>query len=202
MNILKPLGAALALVLAISGPVHADAPERIVFVRHGEKPPLGLGQLDCQGLNRALALPPVIAALIGRPAAIFAPDPAAQKRDGGIAYDYVRPLATVEPTAIALGLPVHADLAVDDIVGLQQALEQPAYRQASILVGWEHHLIDEAVRRMVAAHGGPAGDVPNWRDDDYDSIYLVRLAWTGGGATARFEVAHEGLNGQPTACPH
>jgi hypothetical protein len=29
-------------------------------VRHGEKPPHGLGQLDCRGLNRALALPALI----------------------------------------------------------------------------------------------------------------------------------------------
>ena len=36
------------------------AAETIVFVRHGEKPEAGLGQLNCQGLNRALALPSVI----------------------------------------------------------------------------------------------------------------------------------------------
>src|ERR1700730_4025255 len=52
-----------------------DAVETIVLVRHGEKPDKGLGQLDCQGLNRALALPPVIAKTFGRPSAVFAPDP-------------------------------------------------------------------------------------------------------------------------------
>ncbi len=52
--------------------------ETIVFVRHGEKPAAGLGQLDCQGLNRALALPPVIAAF-GKVDAIFAPNPSQQK---------------------------------------------------------------------------------------------------------------------------
>ena len=38
-----------------------DATQTLVFIRHGEKPDEGLGQLSCQGLNRALALPPVIA---------------------------------------------------------------------------------------------------------------------------------------------
>ena len=79
-----------------------------VLVRHGEKPDKGLGQLDCQGLNRALALPPVIAKTFGRPSAIFAPDPSRQKQDDGVSYDYVRPLATIEPTAIFFGLPVNA----------------------------------------------------------------------------------------------
>jgi hypothetical protein len=51
------------------------AAETIVFVRHGEKPEGGLGQLSCQGLNRALALPSVIADSFGRPEAIFAPNP-------------------------------------------------------------------------------------------------------------------------------
>jgi hypothetical protein len=85
-----------------------DAVETIVLVRHGEKPDKGLGQLDCQGLNRALALPPVIAKTFGRPSAIFAPDPSRQKQDDGVSYDYVRPLATIEPTAIFFGLPVNA----------------------------------------------------------------------------------------------
>src|ERR1700730_8403568 len=71
-----------------------------VLVRHGEKPDKGLGQLDCQGLNRALALPPIKAKTFGRPSAVFAPDPSQQREDYAVSYDYVRPLATIEPTAI------------------------------------------------------------------------------------------------------
>ena len=36
------------------------AGETIVLLRHGEKPPTGLGQLTCKGLNRALALPSLL----------------------------------------------------------------------------------------------------------------------------------------------
>ena len=64
------LGAAL---VAMAVPALAARVETIVFVRHGEKPEAGLGQLSCQGLNRALALPAVIRAKFGRPDAIFAP---------------------------------------------------------------------------------------------------------------------------------
>ena len=67
------------------GPVLADAPpstETILFVRHGEKPAGGLGQLSCQGLNRALALPGVIARKYGRLDAVFAAVPSRLKEDG------------------------------------------------------------------------------------------------------------------------
>ncbi len=62
----------------------ADGVETIILIRHGEKPHDGLGQLNCQGLNRALALPAVIAKKYGGPGAVFAPDPAQQKEDDGV----------------------------------------------------------------------------------------------------------------------
>ncbi|MBV8662450.1 MAG: hypothetical protein JO107_05060, partial [Hyphomicrobiales bacterium] len=120
------IAAALAAsVIALAGgPARSQGPvETIVFLRHGEKPALGLGQLDCRGLNRALALPKVIAAAFGKPDAIIAPDPADQKRDAGQSYDYVRPLATIEPTAVAFGLPVEARIGFADVDALQASLE-------------------------------------------------------------------------------
>jgi hypothetical protein len=105
-----------------------DAVETIVLVQHGEKPDKGLGQLDCQGLNRALALPPVIAKTFGRPSAVFAPDPSQQREDYGVSYDYVRSLATIELTAIFFELPVNASFGVSNTDGLRAALEQPLWR--------------------------------------------------------------------------
>jgi hypothetical protein len=195
------IGALLAAGLC--GPVAAapSASETIVLVRHGEKPALGLGQLDCQGLNRALALPVVIARDFGKPAAIFAPDPAQKKDDLGQAYDYVRPLATTEPAAIAFGLPIHADIGVSNIAGLRQALEAPAYHGAFVLVAWEHSDIVDLVRAMMKAHGGDPAAIPNWNGRDFDSIFVVRLTWAGEAATIQFQKRAEGLNGQPKACP-
>jgi hypothetical protein len=96
----------------VKADTNAATTETIVLLRHGEKPPGGLGQLNCRGLNRALALPTVIAKQFGKPDAIFAPDPAETKLDAGQPYDYVRPLATIEPTAIAFGLPVDTSIGV------------------------------------------------------------------------------------------
>jgi hypothetical protein len=198
------MSSALFGVLALLGALPARAApttETIVLIRHGEKPEAGFGQLDCQGLNRALALPALIKREFGRPDAIYAPDPSDAKPDKGIAYDYVRPLATVEPTAIAMGLPVHASIGGTHIDRLQQALELPAYRGALVLVAWEHVEIDKLVRRMMTDHGGNPNAVPDWKGSDFDSIYVVRLSWTGDKATAAFERRPEHLDGQSTVCP-
>lgn len=191
----------LALTLDGTPAWSDDAAETIVFVRHGEKPDKGLGQLDCRGLNRALALPPVIAKTFGRPSAIFAPDPSQQKEDDGVSYDYVRPLATIEPTAIFFGLPINASFGFSNTNGVRAAIELPLYRNAVVLVAWEHRQIETMARALLAAHGGDPALVPKWDKDDFDSIYVVTLTGTGDAAKAKFAHEREGLDGQPDACP-
>jgi hypothetical protein len=199
LAIWKSIIAALALSGAMAAGAYAEpAGERIVFVRHGEKAREGLGQLNCRGLNRALALPAVIAAQFGKPDAIFAPNPADQKKDNGKPYDYVRPLVTIEPTAISFGLPIHADIGFADVAGLRKALEAPEYRGALVVVAWEHRLIDVVVRDLLAAHGGDPKLPPTWAEDDYDSVDVVTI---DADSHATFAHLQEGLDGQPETCP-
>jgi hypothetical protein len=122
---------ALLMVVTLSARAASDDVETIVMVRHGEKPLAGLGQLDCQGLNRSLALPHVIESRYGQPDFIFAPDPAKQKDDRGTKYDYVRPLATIEPTAIYFGLPVNTSIGFSKTGDLREALLSPQYRMGT-----------------------------------------------------------------------
>ncbi|HWX67297.1 MAG TPA: hypothetical protein VNZ27_12820 [Rhodanobacter sp.] len=196
---LNALVAALALTLLM--PVaHAD--QTIVFLRHGEKPALGLGQLNCQGLNRALALPQVLQAKFGTPTAIYAPDPGSTAKDKGVDYDYVRPLATIEPTAIRLGLPVNMSFGLRQIQQLEQDLLKPTYSSATIYVAWEHNLAQQAAQHLVTAAGGKTQQVPAWAADDFDSLYVLRLKWQDGKpVSVRFEKEAEGLNHQSTECP-
>jgi hypothetical protein len=175
--------------------------ETIIFVRHGEKPAQGYGQLNCQGLNRALALPAVIAAKFGKPDLIYAPDPGQQKDDSGHPYYYIRPLATIEPTAIQFQMPVQTPYGFAQIDQLGTALVNPANRNKLIVVAWEHKLIVKLLRQMMAAHGGNAADVPKWQSDDFDSIYIVKLDWQSGTARASFKHDQQGLNGRATDCP-
>jgi hypothetical protein len=200
MTILPRLCASALTSLAIvcaGGARAADAPERIVFIRHGEKPAAGLGQLDCRGLNRALALPAFFAKTFGKPDAIFAPNPSVEKKDDGQLYDYVRPLMTIEPTAIAFGLPIHAEIGFADVAGLRAALEAPEYRRALIFVAWEHNLIEVVARDLMRAHGGDPNAVPPWRHADFDGVDVITIA----GGKASFARLTEGLDGQPETCP-
>ncbi len=191
---------------ALAAPRRADADERatetILFIRHGEKSPEGFGQLSCKGLNRALALAGRLQARFGAIDAVFAPNPSPQKQDGALAYDYVRPLATVEPTAIRLGLPVHAALGYGDGDKLIAALQAPDYRNARVLVAWEHHAMQAIVPRLLAEFGGDAALVPKWHGDDFDSIWRVTVTRDAGGrASVAFAHEHQDLDGQSDVCP-
>jgi hypothetical protein len=192
---------AMAINLSSAFAAQPAATETIVLIRHGEKPDIGLGQLNCQGLNRALALPAVIARQFGRPDAIFAPNPSEAKSDHGQPYNYVRPLATIEPTAIWYGLPIDASIGVSNLDGLRRKLDDPAYRASLVLVGWEHNEIVNLARLLMVDHGGDPAIVPGWKATDFDSIYVVSITRTSEGSTVSFEHRYEGLNGLPTACP-
>ena len=181
--------------------------QTIVFIRHAEKPKGGFGQLTCQGLNRALALAPMIAQSFGKPDAIFAPNPGHPKMDAGVPYDYVRPLATVEPTAVLFGLPVDVSLDLYDTRGLVAALEKRRARdrEVFILVAWEHKQIASMVRAILSSHGADEAaikQIDDWDRNDFDSMYVVAVAQLKDGTRATFEHKHEGLDGQPNTCPH
>ena len=193
--------AVLFAVGARAQALQLPARETIVFVRHGEKPDLGFGQLSCQGRNRALALPAVLQAKVGAPAALFAPDPAEQKEDAGKSYSYVRPLATIEPAAIRFGLPVDVHYGFRDIDKLKLALEQPIFHRAVVVVAWEHHMIDALATSLMATHGGGEEAVPKWHSADFDGIYVVAIDWSVSPAKAVFARERENLDGLSQACP-
>ena len=178
-----------------------DGIETIVCIRHGEKPAAGLGQLTCQGLNRALRLPQVLIEKFGNPDFIFAPDPNEVNHDPAGDFCYVRPLATIEPTAIRCGLPVNTHFGFTDIAGLEQELSKPAYTGATVFVAWEHRYLDNFVKEMVNSSGGDASQVPGWPGNDFDSIFVIRLAHNGKGTTANFARDSEGLDNLSIDCP-
>ncbi len=192
------LAAAFILSCALlSVPVQADT--TIVIVRHAEKPPRGLGQLTCQGLNRSLALAPLLISRYGKPLAIFAPNPAEQKNDNGIPYPYIRPLATVEPLAIRVGLPVTISWGMTDVEPLAIFLDKaPA---GTYVLGWEHHWGESLAKLLLARQGGNPDEVPKWADTDFDSIYVIRFNKDDKGLRqAHFSVEKEGLDGLPNQC--
>jgi hypothetical protein len=191
----------LCLRAQTNSPVAAAGPavETLVCLRHGEKPPGGLGQLNCRGLNRALALPDVLLKKYGQPQFIFAPSPN-EKIDGDPGYYYVRPLMTIEPTAVRCGLPVNTGFGYLQIKGLENELGKPPYQNATVFISWEHVLLHDFVKNIMKDNGGNPSQVPNWSGKDYDSIYLVKITRSGGHTSVSFTLDHEGLNNLGDDC--
>ena len=180
----------------------ATAVETIVFLRHGEKPEQEIGQLNCQGLNRALALPRGLTSKFGKPDYIFAPTTSRMSNIvGGVGYNYLRPLATIEPTAIELGMPVDTDFAYTDIDGLRSELTGQKYQNALIFVAWEHHELENVVKQLVSEFHGNPDEVPHWKGKDFDSLYIVRITSRDATKSVAFTQDHEGLSNLSTDCP-
>src|SRR5689334_8021032 len=105
----------VAMVIGVCAAADAaTTTQTIVFFRHGEKPPGGYGQLTCQGFNRAIALHDVLVGRYGKPTYLFATNPMPKMSDPAGTFFYVRPLATIEPTAIRLGMAVNARYGYND----------------------------------------------------------------------------------------
>ena len=191
----------LSALLLSAGLAQAQpAPQTtVVILRHAEKPEAGLGQLNCKGLNRALALAPLLLSRYGRPNAIYAPNPAQPKNDKGILYAYIRPLATIEPTAVRAGLPVQIAHGMEAIQPLAaQLLAQPP---GLYFVAWEHHWAQTLARSLVATFGGNSADVPVWDDADFDSLYVLRLRQDAQGRrSVDFRHEQQNLNALPEEC--
>ena len=190
----------VVLLLCINVSVNANADSTIVILRHGEKPTLGLGQLSCQGLNRALALSKILLSRYGNPIAIYAPNPAIKKDDKGVPYAYVRPLATIEPLAIRAGMPVSIDWELTDIEALATKLLER--EEGTQVVAWEHHWAEKLARQLFSSTGGNPDEVPRWLDDDFDSLFVIRLSRDSSGKRqVTFAHEQEGLVDLPAACP-
>jgi len=173
-----------------------DKGETLVLIRHGEKPLSNLGQMNCRGLNRSLALPAMLVGRYGRPDYLYAPNPSVQiKSKDGTAYSYVRPLATIEPTAIQLEMPVNAQIGYNQLDALQQELVQPAYAGKLIFVAWEHVKLRDFALQMLKAYGDSTMTVPEWPNSDYETIYVFHITRAGkdGAPRATLEIQKEGL---------
>jgi hypothetical protein len=79
---------------------------------------------------------------------------------------------------------------------LETELERPEYRNALVVVAWEHKIIETIVQNLPSANGDRT-TVPNWHGDDVDVIFVVTISLTGDATNAVFARKHQGLDGQP-----
>lgn len=170
--------------------------QTIVFLRHGEKPRYDFGQLTCQGLNRALALPEVLVKKFGKPDYIFAPNPYFR----GIYY-YVRALTTIEPMAISLGLPVQTQYQFYHDDALIKELLSPKYHRSVIFICWEHLYIIRIAKKIMSTLKANPDDIPWWSENDFDSLYVIKIDWVTKRPIVKFIHDQERLNNQSRHCP-
>jgi hypothetical protein len=147
-----------------------------------------------------MALPKVLLAKYGVPQFVFAPDPTQTINEYGGDYCYVRPLATIEPTAVYCGLSVNTQFGFTQIAALEAELQKSAYQNATIFIAWEHLFLDTFAQDVVQAYGGDPAQVPAWADTDYDSIFLIQITGNQGQQSVAFTLDHEGLDNLSGEC--
>ncbi|RAS31752.1 MULTISPECIES: hypothetical protein [unclassified Pseudomonas] len=194
----------LALEVVESRAQPVDGTQTLVFLRHAEKPGEGLGQLNCQGLNRALDLATLLPERFGKADYVFAANPSRHVEEGSQdqSYSYIRPLMTITPSAIRLGLPVNIEFAANDTDELADELVSEKYRNATVYTAWGHGYLPELINAVAGkALGDKRVITEDWNGDDFDSLYVLTLTWHDGKASLLSRNVRQGLNGGAHSCP-
>jgi len=182
----------------------ADGTQTLVFLRHAEKPEEGLGQLNCQGLNRALDLASMLPERFGKADYVFAANPSRHVEEGSKqeSYSYIRPLMTITPSAIRLGLPVNIDYGANDTEALADELLRDKYRNATVYTAWSHGYLPELINTVAGkALGDQRVITEDWNGDDFDTLYVLKLTWHDGKASLLSRNVRQGLDGRARGCP-
>ncbi|WP_445672074.1 histidine phosphatase family protein [Pseudomonas inefficax] len=202
--VLTAVAVPLALEAVESRAQPVDGTQTLVFLRHAEKPGEGLGQLNCQGLNRALDLATVLPERFGKADYVFAANPSRQVEEGSKdeSYSYIRPLMTISPSAIRLGLPVNIDYGANDTDELADELLSDKYRNATIYTAWSHGYLPELINTVAGkALGEEQVITEDWSGDDFDTLYVLTLTWHDGKPSLLSRNVRQGLNNGAHSCP-
>ncbi|WP_414902974.1 histidine phosphatase family protein [Pseudomonas sp. IT-P260] len=181
-----------------------DGTQTLVFLRHAEKPAGGLGQLNCQGLNRAIELSTLLPEKFGKADYVFAADPTRNVEEGELdnSYSYIRPLMTISPAAIKLGLPVNIEFSANDTSDLARELTEDKYHNATIYTAWSHGYLPELINKVAGnAVGEKQTITDDWASGDFDSLYVLTLTWHNGKASLQSHSYKQGLDNGKATCP-
>jgi hypothetical protein len=175
----------------------------VIFIRHGEKPlNVEIGQINCKGLNRSLKLPKVLVQKFGKPNFIFAPNPSDQIEKKQQKFSYNRPLSTIEPTAIQLGLPTNTLFGFTDVKGFSNEILSEKYNNSLIFVSWEHNKLVEIVKYIYTKDkNNKETDIPDWPTIKYDDIYILKIKKENSSYQIKFTQDKQNLDNQSEVCP-
>ena len=180
------------------------APNRIMFIRHAEKPDgtskaQGVTEdgtenkesLTVRGWQRAGALVRLFCPVSGAsellPGTIFAAEVAHGSKSE-------RPLETVTPLICFLkkngGVEVNEDHPKDDLKGL---MADVLTCSGKVLVAWEHSVIPE----LVALLPNPPRVPDKWPGDRFDVVWIVDKAGTGWSFSQKPQLLLSGDSDRP-----
>ncbi len=161
-TLLVVCGLVLSLESSVSRAQPADGVQTLVFLRHAEKPAGGLGQLNCQGLNRAIDLATLLPEKFGKADYVFAANPTRNVEEGELdnSYSYIRPLMTISPSAIKLGLPVNINFSANDTSDLADELLHDKYHNSTIYTAWSHGYLPELINKVAGEAVGKSRPLP------------------------------------------
>jgi len=181
-----------------------DGVQTLVFLRHAEKPAGGLGQLNCQGLNRAIDLANLLPEKFGKANYVFAANPTRNVEEGELnnSYSYIRPLMTISPSAIKLGLPVNINFSANDTSDLADELLQDKYHNSIIYTAWSHGYLPELINKVAGQAVGKKQKITeDWESSDFDSLIVLTLTWRNGKASLQTHSYKQGLDNGLQTCP-
>jgi hypothetical protein len=150
--------AALSLFVSTAA---VGAPDRIIIIRHGEKPAVG-DNLSCKGKNRALQLPNVLFAKFGVPDHTYVPS----LKEGG-STNHARMLQTVTPFAVKYNLQINSGFGEADVKNVAADVLK---RSKTVLMVWDHSQIQALAQSLGASNA------PKWDGNDFDSIWIITFA--------------------------
>ena len=181
-----------------------DGTQTLIFLRHAEKPEGGLGQLNCQGLNRAIELSTLLPEKFGKADYVFAANPTRNVEEGELdnSYSYIRPLMTISPAAIKLGLPVNIEFSANDTSDLARELTEDKYHNSTIYTAWSHGYLPELINKVAGKAVGEKQTITDdWASGDFDSLYVLTLTWHNGKASLQSHSYKQGLDNGKATCP-
>ena len=182
----------------------ADGTQTLVFLRHAEKPEGGLGQLNCQGLNRAIDLSTLLPEKFGKADYVFAANPTRNVEEGELdnSYSYIRPLMTISPAAIKLGLPANIEFSANDTSDLAREPLEDKYHNSTIYTAWSHGYLPELINKVAGKAVGEKQNITeDWAGNDFDSLYVLTLTWHNGKASLQSHSYKQGLDHGKETCP-
>lgn len=169
------------------------------------------GNLGRESEYRLARLPDRLLKEFGCPDLLVAPDPAVKmiNKKSGHYYNYIRPLATIEPISIRLNFPVwtpygynQSDSLAQDLLGEVYQRHKATEKPRTVYIAWERQnipklyreLVDQGKLRELAGTVATIDGLPlrcdaphHWEQCDFDTIWFIRVRNNGVCLSRRAE---------------